>query len=158
MKNLLPARGCVYSVDSDNPEGFYSVEGLSHGHESPTDRPILIQSVTFQDQDISSPITTLSGKRVIYRFGRGVGNMRVSGELLMGPAGSADSANGQASVIQYFNSHRLSARDEPSLVTLPGGRGLAAYFTGLVMAEMDPNTHTQPFGLLGYLVDTSFRG
>lgn len=151
--NILPSRGCVYSVESDKAEGFYSVKGLSHGSQSPSDRPILVRAISFEDKDITSPITTLGGVRVIYRFGKGIGNVRISGEILMGPAGDAGNAQSQSDVITFFESHRVSVRDEPVIATLPGGRGVQAYLYGLLMGDMDPATHTQPFLITGYLAD-----
>ena len=152
--NILPSRGCVYYEGSDShSDGFYSVTGLSHGARSNAKYPILIHSVAFEDTDISSPVTTLSGRRVLYRFGKGVGNVRVPGEILLGPPETAGQSDGQNTLISFFQDNRISAREDPVSVTLPGGRGIKVYFNSLVIGDTNPENHSQPFQLVGYLAD-----
>lgn len=151
--NILPARGCVYSVSSEGSgEGFYSVSGLTHGSSS-GNGVILIHSVNTEDTDITSAVTTISGIRILYRFGKGVGNVRVTGQVLLGPAGSASSADAPSKLVDFYQTNRVSNKDTPTNVTLPGGKGLKVYFNSLVLGDTDPNTHTQPFVLIGFLAD-----
>ena len=150
MDDILTARGCVYLVPAKtNKEGFYSLDGLDHGHKSSKDTPILLRSITMQDVDLTSPVTTLSGVRVLYRFGKGVGDVRINGDLLLGQAGG--NPTNQKDLISFFDSNRVSVKEEPIEFTLPGGHGGYVYLTGLILGETDPATHTQPFALVGYL-------
>ena len=147
MGNILSARGCVYHVEP-SPEfagaGFYTVDGLSHGSSSSDKKaPILIHGVKFTEKDIVSASTTLSGHKIIYTFGEGIGSASVIGELLLGPAGSSPSNLND--LVTFFQNNRAANKPEPSVVTMPGGTGIQLYFTTLDVAAPDPNTHTQLF-------------
>jgi hypothetical protein len=145
MANLLSARGCVYHVETESKStGFYTIPGLDHGSESSNKQtPILIHGVKFTDNDIFSASTTLSGKKIIYTFGEGIGSVSVVGELLLGPAGG--SPDNLKALINFFQENRSSKKSEPTAISMPGGTGINVYFTALDVAAPDPQTHTQLF-------------
>jgi len=156
MGQLFSTRGCVFHVPmgaGPSGEGFYSVEGLSHGTRSSNIyAPILIKGVPHEDKDIIAPVTTLNGKQIIYRFGKGLGNVSIEGELLLGPGGHTDT---YGDLVTFFEENRVAVRDEPVTVSMPGGRGIKVYLQRLSIARVDPNHHTQDFIFVGIKAEPS---
>jgi hypothetical protein len=148
MANFLSSRGCIYKyTPADGAgKGFYDLQQLRANVPD-----CLLVGVDLNDVDIVSPVATLDGKRILYTFGQGFGDVRISGELLLGPAGSQGAAN-IGKLVKWFNAARVSQLKRGISLSV-GSSGYKVYVQQMSIAQMDPELHVQPFGIVAMIAD-----
>lgn len=146
-ETFFPARGCVYTVSSSGAgrqSGFYSIDEL----KSSGSTIILLQGIDYEQTDIVQPVLTLDDTQILYAFAKDFGRIGVSGEILLGPAGSASGA-GLAAVLSFFEKNRVVKTKKTIKVSRPDSGAFPVYLTGLTVGRVDPEFHVQPFILSG---------
>lgn len=154
MSDFFPARGCIYAWSGNSggsESGFFSMEGLNTGKQGTS--VVLLNGVDVQDVDIILPVVTLTNAKILYTFGSDFGNVRIVGEILLGPAGNKVSAEGMNTVRQFFMNNRVSELGKPVSVSLPGSYSLSVYLHGLRIGAPSPDTHVQEFVFSGMTAD-----
>lgn len=147
MSNFFPARGCVYAIGGAQ-RGFYRFGDLSGSAQS----PILITGSNLSVVDSYQPVATIQDFKVIYSFGSGFGGATVTGEVLLGEAGSGG-GDGFSKVVSFFKGNRLSVKRTPVPLSLPGGESYMIYIVGLQVWQPDPEFHVQPFAFSGIVAE-----
>lgn len=132
MATYLPARGCIYKTGKGG-HGAYSLSGL----QGPN---LIITGAPGLDQDAIQPVLGLGGKKTIYTFGSGYGQIQITGLVLLGPNGR-DSPNLQG----FFDSKRVANGGNGVNLSFPGG-GYRVYLTGFALGTPDAEYCIQPFG------------
>lgn len=144
---LIPSKGCVFSVRRDGGASFYALSPELKGSE---ENPILIDGPDSTDQDNVFAVSTLDEKQFIYTFGEDLGNVAISGRILLGPVQSG--GRGLQPLMDYFKRNRLSASGKPISVDFPGGSAAKVALTALSLGKPDPEFHIQVFALRGIIV------
>jgi hypothetical protein len=124
------------------------LEGLSSGGSSGA--IVLIDSATVRDRDIVSPVSGLGNSKIIYVFGTAVGDVDISGRILLGPSGRA--TNGISKIKDYFESKRVFKSRGGVNLSVPG----AAYkiqLIGFALGAADPFFNIQQFVISGIIAD-----
>lgn len=138
---FIPSKGCVYIArQSRTGSGFYSLDPDLKGSE---ETPILLDGVDGGDQDIVFPVVTLDDKKFLFSMGEDFGRVSVTGMALLGRA--EEGGKSFASVVSYFNAHRVSRSLEPITVSYPGDVTQKIYPYSLVVAKPDAEFHIQYF-------------
>jgi hypothetical protein len=146
---FIPARGCVYNPRKTRAgSGFYALEPALRGN---AESPILIDGIDSTDQDIIFPVTTLDEKKYLYVQGEDFGNVTISGVALLGKAEQGGRAF--ATIVSYFNAHRVNRGMVPIAVSFPGSVSQKVYLTAIVVAKPDPEFHIQPFMFRGIVAE-----
>lgn len=149
MAQFFPARGCVYTLSGGNGasggRGYYALEGLQGGSAS---SPVLVQGADITDRDAVQPVLGLGGQKLVYVFGETFGSVRVTGQVLLGPAGSTNS--GFQQVTQFFRQSRTANGGGLVNLSMPGG-GYKIHLVGFGVANPDPEFHIQPFMFFGLI-------
>lgn len=154
MSMIFCPRGSVLTSEpSENGgAGFYRLDGFPSGENG-----ILLYSCSPTESDIHTPMVTLEGKKILYKFGKAFGNFSISGELLLGAAGSDGSGvsgSALADLTSYFEKHRLSNKDDPTILTAAGGdTKYYLYLIGLQIFDMNTEFHTMPFTITALIAD-----
>ncbi len=138
---FIPSKGCVYIArKSRTGSGFYDLKPELRGTE---DTPILMDGVDGGDQDIVFPVVTLDDKRFLYSMGEDFGRISITGMALLGRA--EEGGKSFATVVAYFNMHRVSKSTTPITVSYPGNVSQKAYPFSLIVAKPDAEFHIQAF-------------
>jgi hypothetical protein len=141
MEIFIPSKGCVYVARKSRAgSGFYDLKPALRGTE---ETPILLDGVDGGDQDLVFPVVTLDDKKYLYSMGEDFGRISVTGMALLGKA--EQGGKSFASVVAYFQAHRISQSKEPITVSYPGKVSQKAYPYALVVAKPDPEFHIQYF-------------
>lgn len=145
-QTLFPSKGCVYLVDRSegNTAGYYSIEGLETGGKGPS--VILIDDIKSEASDIINPVVTLGGGKMLYRFGSDFGAMSIVGAVLLGPSASGTTGvEAYSNLIEFFEANRVSAKKEPTALSLPGGVARKVHLYSMTIGDTDPVFHVAQF-------------
>ncbi len=132
--NLFCSNGCVYAVPRQASGGGYALAGLKSAP------PIILQGVSMSDTDIVLPVSTLSGRRFLYEFGKAIGQGQMSGIALLG-------CGGVSSFSRMVDNMRVSSGKGKVTLSTPLG-GYRVFVTGFGMAPPDAEYNLQPFSIL----------
>jgi len=131
-ESILPGRGFVKIVNAYK-RGMFFVQGLS--------RPGVLLSIQTENKELVLPHVGMNGQQLLYVFGRNVGDVIVTGELLLCAAPNLSTA-----LQAWYEKNRVSAVRLPVQFSIQD-RAFPAYVTGLALAESDPNLGTQAFAI-----------
>lgn len=131
---IFASNQCVYAIPRQAVGSGVALAGLSSGP------PILLRGVSLQDSDINLPVTTLSGRRFMYNFGKHISPGVISGLALLG---YGHSVTGLSRAIEAL---RTSSGNGLTSLSTPLG-GWRVFVTGFSMAEPDHEFNLQPFGI-----------
>ena len=153
--NILCDRGTVfYWVPKDKKSGepIYAIEGL-------TGTPgILVDGVVRTDTDAVAPITTLEGDQLLYVFGSAIGDVSITGIILLGKfsgkssgftSGKGTGKERVAQVVNWFNTNRVSKLESSVEISIAGAGAFDCFVTGLVVGKPDPERQILPFSISG---------
>ena len=143
--NLFPSNGCVYSSGGGG-SGFFSMEGLN----SSGGTRVIIDNVGLRDRDMVSPVSGLGNSKLLYVFGNAVGDVDVTGRILLGPSGV--SGNGISSVKRFFEKNRVFNSGKGVNLSVPG----AVYkirIVGFALGSSEPAYNIQTFIISGLIAD-----
>ena len=154
MTSIFPSRGCVFAFkQGGSSAGFFA---LNPSISSPTTSPVLILGASLEDPDVLVPRSTLDGFRIVYSFGPGFGSVNILGVALLGNENGG--GKGFASVMQWFQQNRASAKKKPVQLSLPGKVSYNVLISGLAVGQTDPRFNTQQFMLGGIIAETPVGG
>lgn len=152
-KKFFPGRGCTTAVtdgEEGDSTGHYDVDGLkdvvSAGKEF-----LLISNVSPTEADITSKVATLGGKRILYTFGKAMGDIQINGELLMGEV-TAGPSGSMAKLKQWFDTRRVSELENTVQVTAGSGNSYNVALTSLSFAHPDPEFNSVQFLITGVII------
>ena len=91
--------------------------------------------------------------KVFYTLGQNFGNVRIGGEILLGPLGDMQT-DGIKFLNEYFNTHRVSVLKKAITVSI-GDVAYQVFLTGIAIGEIDKEFHILPFEMIGTLVDAA---
>lgn len=155
---IFSSRGCVYKVagKGGTSNGMISLNpSLGNGQGR---YPILLMSVTSDENDLIAPMPCFDNQNIMYVFGRDIGDVQINGKILMGPMRGGGSP-GLGQLKGYFKTNRLSNSKRPITVSQgPGSGAIKMFLTGLGVGEIDPNLHVLPFVLRGFQWDNAQVG
>jgi hypothetical protein len=138
---FIPSKGCVYIARrSRTGSGFYDLKPVLRGYEN---APILLDGVDGGDQDIVFPVVTLDDKKFLFSMGEDFGKLSITGMACLGK--SEQGGKSFASVVSYFQRHRVSRSSAPITISFPGNVSQKAYPYSLVVAKPDAEFHIQYF-------------
>jgi len=138
---IFPQRGFVH-VASSYQAGLYQVEGIQLPR-------VLITGMPLEDSDIILRQQTINGNRILYSMGPAFGEIAITGELLLGPAGESKGEILDA-LIRWFEANRVSAKKGPISISA-GQTGYKFFMYRLALGQADPEFNTQTFILQGAL-------
>lgn len=173
---VLSVRGTFYMVNmSDNSSpGMYAIKELTEfirkqtagPAEDPANEvtlptssnavpPVLLTGMEFNQIDIISEVPCLNNVKVFYTFGQNFGQIRITGEVLLGPLGNTQQHNlGFKLLHDFFNQFRVSNYRLPISVSV-ANESFFVYLKGLGIGQIDPVYHILPFVMFGTLLDIS---
>lgn len=146
--NFFPARGCVYHVEGDD-NSLYRLEGLRTGGSGSS--VILLTGLDLEVRDIVMSVNTTAGFKVMYVFGEDFGNVRVSGEILLGS--EINSGHKVDLVRLWFDKNRVSVKKAPVNFSI-GSSAFSVYLHGMLLGSPDTQFQIQPFAFSGTQVST----
>mgnify|MGYP001461555970 CR=1 FL=1 len=119
--------------------------------------PVYLTSIDVSDYDITGKVVCLNDKRVLYEFGKGFGQIAISGEILIGtPAESTHTHGKLKPIIKFFNSKRVSAPGGKAPLTISAGKlggKFKFYLTTFSFGQIRPEIGLINFQLSGDLID-----
>ena len=151
MADILSAgRGTMYLVNSDLTKR-YALGGGAGGNLFQTNSKwaILFTGYTITEQEILSKSACLEDKRVMYSFGKGFGDISITGEALLG--NSKSKANFESTLKEFYESNRLSQNPVPLKLSVIGTNVFEFYLVGVNVAGYNSNYEILPFSLVGVL-------
>lgn len=131
---IFASNNCVYAVPKQAVGSGVALAGLSAGP------PILLRGVSLNDSDINLPVTTLSGRRFLYNFGKQISPGVISGIALLGYGQSVTSLSKAVEALRTSSGSGLTSLSTP----LGGWR---VFVTGFSVSEPDHEFNLQPFGI-----------
>lgn len=105
----------------------------------------LIMGVGLEFQEIVQPVTTLDDRRFLYLFGTAWNELTVQGLLLLGDASTSGAQ--LTALIEWYNSNRVSQKEEGVIDVSLGDASLEAYVVGLSLGQANPSNNSQSFAI-----------
>ena len=158
--SFLTARGAVYIHDVEPKGKTYKLSpnlfaAGKHNEKSDThdSTAVIFTGYTMKENEIVAKAACLNDNRVLYTFGKGFGDITISGEALMGPAYIHSNFEG---VLQtYYELNRASVGGGGAHVSLSstqgGGMALPFFLVGMSVNGYDPTLEILSFSLIGVL-------
>jgi hypothetical protein len=110
---------------------------------------IIFTGFTLNEQEVTAKVSCLNDQRVMYTFGKGFGDISVSGEVLCGAP--EDQGGGEQALVEYYETNRVGVLKSP--ITLSGPKGFTAEFflTGLTISQYNTQLEILNFRFNGVL-------
>ena len=154
--DILCERGTIFywkSKDKKSKKELYKIEGL-------TSKPgILVEGVVRNESDAVAPITTLEGDQLLYVFGEAIGNVVITGTILLGSfkgsgsgfsAGSGEEGTELLGVVtDWFSKNRVSSLEDSVQISIADTGAFECFITGLVVEKPNAAVQTIPFTITG---------
>jgi hypothetical protein len=141
---LFCDRGTIYNVIKGDSAGLFRFKpGPDHKH-------ILFTDSNIEDRDAFSSVATLTGDQILYVFGKEVGNVVVSGEILMGALdklSAVQSSRAFSELVNWFQTNRVSKKKGPVKLSVAGAKAYPVYIVGLTIGGVDPELNTARFSI-----------
>ena len=154
-KSYFPSRGAIYKVDGDGkhkyklePELFKKTGSSSISKNG----QILFTGYSLVEKEIVAKNACLNDQRVMYTFGKGFGDIIVTGEMLLGiPEGKSKIEN---ELQEYYEAQRVhTKKEEPLTLTGPSGFTKEFYLVGLSIMQYNVALEILGFRLTGVLAE-----
>jgi len=173
--NILCDRGTVFywkpenlkqkkdSKGKEEPQKeLYKIKGL-------TGTPgIIVASVVREENDAVAPASTLDGEHLLYVFGKAIGNVTITGLILLGKfkgKASGFSKPGKKTghdllgvLHDWFNKKRVSKLEDSVEISIAGYGAYDCFLTSLRIGAPNPAVQTMPFVITGIAGDDSSGG
>jgi hypothetical protein len=145
-KNFLSSRGAVYKAISGKVNKFKITPDF---RKTSGKYATLFTGYNIAEQEIVAQAACLNDLRVMYTFGKGFGNIQVTGEMLLG-APEANSSI-ESSLYDYYNKNRVSKLKAPISISLGAGGSIKFFLIGLNINQYNVDYELLPFNLQGVI-------
>ena len=147
MSKMFCERGTVYVVKGSAGQGLYSVPGLTGSYT-------LVNGMDVEEMDSFSTVATLDDQQIMYVFGKDTGNVKISGIILLGPAGANKGTGDVKSLASWFSKVRVSKSNQALSVSIAGAGAMKVYIVGLVLGVPDAELNIMPFAVIGKTINS----
>lgn len=114
---------------------------------------VILGAPQIQEEDIVAPVSCLENVKVYYQFGQSFGAATVSGEVMLGAAGSIRDNAGR--IEEFFKENRVSVLKKPVKLSGLGGRQYFFFLERMQILPVIPEVHIMPFVFYGHILDQS---
>ena len=150
--SYFPSRGAIYKVDGDGIHKYEVQPETPFDNGTPEKGITIFTGYTLNEQEIVSKNACLNDQRVMYTFGKGFGNIVITGEMLLGiPENQGDK---EQELSTYYESWRVhSKKDEPLTLSGPNGFSKEFYLVGMTVTNYNVAMEILGFRLTGILAE-----
>ena len=142
--NFLSSRGAVYkAIDSGDSRYAINPDFRVNGEKFAT----ILTGYNVQEQEIVAQAACLNDLRVMYTFGKGFGNIQITGEMLLGAPEAQSSIEG--ALFGYYETNRVSVKKKPLTLSISGGGSIPFYLIGISVNQYNLELELLPFSLTG---------
>ena len=118
---------------------------------------VVIEDVSFVDQDITLPVVALDDKRVFYTFGKNFGGLVLTGSIFFG-CGEVSMFPAMSTIQDTFDEIRVSSSKEPLTLSIVGGFSCKVYVQQLEFMQAMPAFQSIKFRISCTVVPPSNKG
>jgi len=150
--DMLCERGTLFYWEGTSDSALYKIKGL-------TDTPgIIVEGVVRHERDAVSPITTLEGDHLLYVFGEALGDVAITGIILLGAfkgqasgfsTGEKEGSELIEIVTEWFQENRVSVLEKGVDISVAGSGAFECFVTGLTIEKPNPAVQTIAFTFTG---------
>ena len=115
--------------------------------------PVLIMGTEVTRADVVSAMACLGNLKVLYAMGQTFGDMKIVGNVLLGPLGNG-AVDGVGILNKFFNKYRVSI-SRASITVSIATQAYEFFLASMVIGDIDHEQHILPFVLGGIVVDPS---
>lgn len=150
MANWLSSRGAIYHHSLDSKGGKYQLKPELFKKDPPT-TAVLFTGYTLTESEIVAKNACLNDQRVMYTFGKGFGDLSVSGEILMGAPSSKSTA--EADLLSFYEDNRVSSKKKETLTLSVASKSelIPFYLVGVSILQYNVPLEILSFRLIGVL-------
>lgn len=155
--NFLPGRGLIVKIQLGRAGGAYEFESSELGSliqekGQPRKGVILIDNVTIEDQDEYAAVTAIDDYRLIFKFGKGFGQVTINATIYLPSTGCRGKSELVKKVQDAFDADRLSGdSNKPCKISIAGGAAYPFYPVKLNFIQADASNSTIKFAVAGVL-------
>jgi hypothetical protein len=146
-------KGCIVINDTTGGAAKVSGSGLPESLFN-DETPMFVNAIQVDDTDSVGKMACLSGKRILFVFGKGFGNVSVDINVIVGTGKSEGGNAGE--IMESFNQNRVSTSENTSEITVKDGKtnfSVSFYLVRAVMRSVNPEIGLYGGTLYGVLVD-----
>jgi len=178
MSRYFTSRGVVYKINNGTATHKYSLQGSGGGEffdrgaggggpgggaggaaagaaaglvDSESETVVILTGYQLREQEILGKTACLNDYRVMYSFGKGFGDITISGEALLGAPEQSDSF--EAKLKTFYETNRVSQKVDGAVKFSTGqaAETFEFFLVGMSVNGYQPEVEILPFSFTGVL-------